>query len=201
MQYLKDDVKQKIIESALAQFKEKGYSGASMRVIASNAGIVSGNIYRYFKNKEDLFNSAVEPVYELVKGIELLLKKSSEDAIQSAGSGNFETVREVTMKILEIFSGYVTELLVLINKSQGTKYAGTKENIKSLLSGVIKKTYVIQSINGDEINGDFMIYVLSSSYIDGFNLILTSNADDEKRIKEMVNSWINIIFCDLQNRI
>ena len=32
---------------------------SSMRVIAHNAGIVMGNIYRYFKNKEALFKYTV----------------------------------------------------------------------------------------------------------------------------------------------
>ncbi|MEH6938307.1 TetR/AcrR family transcriptional regulator, partial [Bacillus sp. JJ664] len=64
MQILKEDIKNRIIAAALEEFKEQGYLGASIRNIASNAGIALGTIYKYFKNKEDLFNSLVEPVYK-----------------------------------------------------------------------------------------------------------------------------------------
>ena len=45
----------KIVRAAHALFLEKGYSGASMRLIASRAGIALGGIYNHFSCKEDIF--------------------------------------------------------------------------------------------------------------------------------------------------
>ena len=64
MQYLKNDVREKILKAAIAEFKENGYANASIRNIAVNAHISLGNIYRYFTNKEALYCAVVEPLME-----------------------------------------------------------------------------------------------------------------------------------------
>lgn len=55
MQTLKEEVRKKILKSARKEFLKHGYNGASMRRIAKSAGYTVGNIYRYYKGKEDLF--------------------------------------------------------------------------------------------------------------------------------------------------
>ena len=48
MQYLKKEIKDRILASAVDEFKEHGFANASIRNIANNAEISLGNIYRYF---------------------------------------------------------------------------------------------------------------------------------------------------------
>ena len=50
MQYLKEDIQEKILHIAEEVFSEKGYKDASMREIASRTGITVSNIYHYFTN-------------------------------------------------------------------------------------------------------------------------------------------------------
>lgn len=64
MQYLKNDVREKILAAAINEFKENGYANASIRNIAVNANISLGNIYRYFTNKEALYCAVVEPLMD-----------------------------------------------------------------------------------------------------------------------------------------
>ena len=45
MQYLKDEVKSRIISSALKEFHDKGFLDASMRRIAKEANVAIGNVY------------------------------------------------------------------------------------------------------------------------------------------------------------
>ena len=45
MQYLKEDIQEKILHIAEEVFSEKGYKDASMREIASRTGITVSNIY------------------------------------------------------------------------------------------------------------------------------------------------------------
>jgi len=65
-QYLKDNLKSKIIDAAKIEFVLKGYEKASMRAIARGAGMTAGNLYRYFKNKEQLYRYFVDPVFDKV---------------------------------------------------------------------------------------------------------------------------------------
>ncbi len=46
--------KEKILLAALALFNEKGTKGVSTNHIAKAAGVSPGNLYYYFKNKEDI---------------------------------------------------------------------------------------------------------------------------------------------------
>lgn len=48
-----------IIDAGLLEFAENGFAGTRLEDVAARAGVVKGTIYRYFKNKEDLFQAAV----------------------------------------------------------------------------------------------------------------------------------------------
>lgn len=48
------DKRQLIMDSALALFKERGYTNTRIIDIAENAGIGKGTVYAYFKSKEEL---------------------------------------------------------------------------------------------------------------------------------------------------
>lgn len=64
MQYIKESLRKRILETALEEFDEKGYDGASMRAIAQQAGTSPGNLYRYFRSKDDLYASCLMPVLD-----------------------------------------------------------------------------------------------------------------------------------------
>lgn len=48
------DKEQRILESAVKIFSEKGFSAATTSEIAKGAGIAEGTIFRYFKTKKDI---------------------------------------------------------------------------------------------------------------------------------------------------
>ena len=65
--------RERILDSALMLFSEKGYDGVGVDLIAENAGIKGPSLYRHFKGKEDILNSLIEKVggyYELNFGSE-----------------------------------------------------------------------------------------------------------------------------------
>jgi AcrR family transcriptional regulator len=51
--------KEKILEAALGVFSDKGFYVATVDEIAEQAGVGKGTLYRYFANKEALFNELV----------------------------------------------------------------------------------------------------------------------------------------------
>lgn len=64
MQYIKEPLRKRLLEIALDEFDQKGYDGASMRTIAEGAGTSLGNIYRYFRNKDDLYANCLRPIID-----------------------------------------------------------------------------------------------------------------------------------------
>lgn len=80
----KIDVKEKIVDAALATFSKNGYDRTRMDDIAEAANVSKGTLYLYFKNKEELFFAISERnIRELKEQLSTLLTKS-EDLISSA---------------------------------------------------------------------------------------------------------------------
>ena len=65
------ETKKKLLECAMREFSEKGYMKASLRNICKEAGVTTGALYFFFKDKEDLFGNLVSDVlYGLNKTID-----------------------------------------------------------------------------------------------------------------------------------
>lgn len=58
---------EKVLFFGKQEFLRKGFQNASLRNIASAAGMTTGAIYTYFKDKNALFEAIVSPVCEQVK--------------------------------------------------------------------------------------------------------------------------------------
>ncbi len=52
---LPEEKRARIVDVALTEFAEKGYTGASITGIVAAAGIAKGSFYQYFEDKDDLY--------------------------------------------------------------------------------------------------------------------------------------------------
>lgn len=202
MQYLKESVKNNIINSAVEEFRKNGYNGASMRNIASKANIVSGNIYRYFKNKEDLFDSTVGYVYdEVSQVIKRIDKEISDLSSASTDIHSMDVLKEICESVAQISSKHALELYILLDKSDGTKYAECKSEISHIVFETLQKLYLAEkSQKGLELADNFMLQVLSSSFVDGMCLILKSGKSSDE-MKTLIYNWMKLTFLDIDKRL
>jgi AcrR family transcriptional regulator len=51
MQFAKDEIRDRIIDAARAEFLEKGFERVSIRTITARARTAKSNLYNYFKDK------------------------------------------------------------------------------------------------------------------------------------------------------
>lgn len=58
-QTLKPEVRERILAEATRAFVQHGYRGARLQDIAAAAGIATGNLYRYYRDKDALFDAIV----------------------------------------------------------------------------------------------------------------------------------------------
>ena len=56
--------RRRIMDSALAEFAEKGYGGSSVNTICTAQGISKGIVYHYFENKDELYLACVEECFQ-----------------------------------------------------------------------------------------------------------------------------------------
>lgn len=102
MQYLKKEIRERILTAAVEEFKTHGYSDASIRNIANNAEISLGNVYRYFTNKEALYFAVINPFMESIK-----------QYIEKDFSFQGKTMREVADTLLAFLVQYSDEILII----------------------------------------------------------------------------------------
>ena len=58
-QTLKTEVRERIVAEATRAFATAGYRGARLQDIAQAAGVATGNLYRYYRDKDALFDAIV----------------------------------------------------------------------------------------------------------------------------------------------
>ena len=58
--------KKKVLMAALKLFSEKGVDRTSTAEIAKESGMSEGTIFKYYKSKENLLNSIVDPLLKVV---------------------------------------------------------------------------------------------------------------------------------------
>ncbi|MDF2989113.1 MAG: transcriptional regulator [Eubacterium sp.] len=206
MPYLKEEVKEKILASAIVKFKEQGYAGASMRQIASSAGVSLGNVYRYFENKDALFNAIVEPVYKsyiaFIHDIDNLIADDVNTLKEDpSDTSNIAEINEIKDKLLEICEEHYTELLIILDKSAGTKYEDAKQALIMLLDKILTKKFLpFMKQEGLSTLSDDVTYIFSASFIESICIIFRKY-EAGSQIRLLVERFISLFFNDLEKRI
>lgn len=200
MQVLKDYVRNNILSSARNEFLEKGYTKASMRDIAVNAGITVGNIYRYYESKEYLFESIVEPTYveisDLFKSIELNEAVKAEQYDYLAFRNTF------TDHLMKIVRDNKEELMILIKCSEGTRYKNAKSHFAELVEIKVNK-YVLEAVKskGAKVDQQMVSRVISKSVVDGLTeVILHNGLQDMNRLENDVKVLMDLYFNNIVGR-
>ena len=202
------ETKERLIESARAEFSEKGYTKASLRKICADAGVTTGALYFFFKDKEDLFAAIVEQPFDELKKI-LLGHFSTEMEIplseiyEHINSGHDELSATL---IHQLYANY-DAFMLLLTKSQGTRF----ERCVDEMVDMTDKTYramaenMVRQLPNKQINS-YMLHWLSHMIIDAFIHLLTHEPNEKKAVGIMsrimnfyVSSWVGLVFEDKKN--
>lgn len=191
MQYLKDEVKNRIIAMAMEEFYDKGFLQASMRDISKNAGVAIGNVYRYFKSKEDMFNEIVGPAYQCFFEMGKIYKEEM---------CSVSIIEDVVTNIVGVMKEYKTQILIMVDKSKGTKYEGFKEELIRIAEKVLKEDLLPKfQKKSIEIKDPFIFHVIASTFIEGLFIILRKYKDGEE-IRYLIRQLMILHFDDLDKR-
>jgi AcrR family transcriptional regulator len=182
VQILKDETTIKIFEAAQKEFLIHGFKGAKVRDIAKGAGIPVGLIYSYYESKETLFEKIVDPMY---KRFEDLLTKDSHET-NGNESRQDQTLFDELKQLLYIFRENREAFLILIDKSEGTKYENVKRDIISMMEAHIK-TGLLTKVKDENKNIDNLFFhILAVNFIESI-FEIGRHYKDEKWAEEMLN--------------
>ncbi|MGG1519153.1 helix-turn-helix domain-containing protein [Paenibacillus oryzisoli] len=191
MQILKDEVKRSICTAALAEFKQHGFLKASMRQIAEAAGMTPGNIYRYFKSKEDLFGELLQPVYEELTMAMGTIKQEIDGSLCVEVKDHLSFLRQIDATLIRLFRESSTELNILLNLSEGSEYRAVKGDLVTLVNQIMLDVYGTMS----EVPGTLSpreqasARMVASTIMESICLILRENEDGDM-IKMLVDELL-----------
>ena len=164
-----EEFDEKILACAKAEFLEKGYTDASIRTIAQNAGVSTSTIYTRYSDKEGLFRFLVEPA---ANGMKELLRQSLS---------SFSSFEVVIAYIYEYFS----EFKLLITGAPGNYYQEFLEGLVELDTDCTKK-FLIQvgskALSEGRITDGFL-HVVSSAFYSGIFEVVIHNMPMEEAKK------------------
>ena len=122
-QYPKDEVRDRIVDAALAVFAEEGYGAATIARIAAAAGVSTGNVYRYFENKRALFDAALPEAFPRQL---LALVRARVEALQGVDDvrtlGPEARYRAISEELLRFAIENRLRVVLLLGKADGTEY-------------------------------------------------------------------------------
>lgn len=100
-----DERRQEILDGAIKLFSEKGYDRTSISDIATYLGISQGLCYRYFKSKEEIFESAIDEYAQSIADEMIRIIVSPDMTIEEkiAGQGNFRDLEKKKISYYKFF--------------------------------------------------------------------------------------------------
>ncbi|MBN2286265.1 MAG: TetR/AcrR family transcriptional regulator [Tissierellales bacterium] len=183
-QVLKEEVRNSILNSAIKIFKQNDYSKSSMNHIAENAGISVGNIYRYFKNKEELFDVIVRDLAEKVMSI--MDKCKNVETIDEV----FDVLKEAIDEFVTLYESNEDIFVILIQATDHLKKKYDVENsmvqyLSLNLNNIARNFCQHKDINEEDLIN--LCTTLSVSLTKGVNFIMLSDGSTTVMKKRLYN--------------
>jgi AcrR family transcriptional regulator len=135
MQVLKKEVRSAIIKAAVNEFFEKSYHGTSMRAVAQRANISVGNVYRYYKNKQSLFEEIAQPVISELTSLFTIPEENGEPISLDLG------LKILKERFVQLLINNRKSILILYDGSERTPYSNFKDEWKNMIS-VLFSSYI-----------------------------------------------------------
>lgn len=183
----RDEIRKKIVNEAFTIFLEKGFEGTTMDDVAARLSVSKPAIYRYFKNKEDLFFVALG---ELVmnESNEIVSSSFSSDNLIEGSSAFFDAFLDINQK----YAAIRKDVLNIIAKNEAfqgeiQKFQDTgQQTLQRFFEEQKKKGHIHPNI--DEKDLSLACNALITGLMD--NIVLGMDPAEGKRI------WLSV-FADL----
>lgn len=192
MQYKKEAMRDSILKAAEDEFFERGYEGASIRNICERAGTSVGNLYRYFENRESLFDAIVGDVFREIRYI------IEEQAFDSPELGSIKDIAaHIGDKLFQNYRSSEKKFLILLDRSEGSGYGDVKAEFARILTSRINK----ETFGGaDTPEATFMSNMLANGALEAIYNIMRGGYSDED-MKMLFEKVLMFYYYDLRHKV
>lgn len=192
-QSLKPEIRQAIIEESKKEFLEWGYKDASLRRIAKRSNIAVGNLYHYFKNKQDINETIVEPVLtklnEMIKTTfdENIDIKSTKFKFDLNEKKLIKVVEEVSEQLVDIYEDNKEEFNILFLDTEVTE--DLIDWFTSLLLHLIEKKIVLPGFKKEK---ELFARSFAMSIVSGVKELFKVHEIKSDNLKIMLRTYLKL---------
>ena len=194
MQVKKESIKNRILQAARREFRDKNYEKASIRTIAEKAGVTPSNIYNYFENKDELFRTILQPLINKIEVGKKALNKFEFDREPEAHE-DLDSHHEIIIDSARIVEENREDLKLLVFKSKGSSLENFLDSLTNWFAEEFKKSLPEKAQY--EIDG-FLVHVMSSIWFNSIREILMHDIKGE-RMMNIAEDLMTFIFTGWRN--
>lgn len=125
--------RQEVLDVALRLFSEKGYHNVSMHAIAKEAEFAIGTLYKFFRNKEDLYKALILQLSDRFY--------AAITAVIEADAPDLERLRAYVRVKGELFRDNVTAIRLYFAETRGARFnvmAGAERVIRERRRNILQ---------------------------------------------------------------
>lgn len=160
-----------ILEVGKQEFLEKGFLGASMRNIASRLSVTTGALYRYYTDKESIFDALVK---EAAETLEQKYREMQQQFAMQPVQKQVQKLPEVSEEghdwMIEYIYDHLDAFKLIICHSNGTKYEHYLDTLIEIevnaSLGLIEKLKEAGGYHPEPLNED-IIHMIASGMFNG----------------------------------
>ena len=186
-QYAKDDIRQRIVDAARDEFLEKGFERASVRTITAKAKTAKSNLYNYFKDKNDLFCSVLEPTTARIReGLEMAKQFNTPKGVDEY---TIESQMHVAGIVMRFVAENLSDVKLLLFKAQGSSLENYKYGLlEAFTDNMMNWTKSIKS--GKEISRLFVRSICSFYLNLVEQMILNGEKEDVQKFMQEIARFV-----------
>ena len=197
------ETRKHLLECAKKEFLEKGYMKASLRNICKEAGVTTGALYFFFKDKEDLFAALVEgPLQQLYLAMEEhyaaeMRNETQVTRLELQNNGDLETSREIIRQMYANRDAF----LLLLTKAQGSRFENSADEIVDISEQQYRRLCdMVTNATGKPRIDDYMTHWMAHIMVDTFVHLFLHEPEESVALKHvdaltmyLIRGWIGMM--------
>ena len=197
------ETRQHLLECAKKEFLEKGYMKASLRNICKEAGVTTGALYFFFKDKEDLLAALVEePLQQLYVVMEEhyateMRNETQVAQLELADNRDLEASREIIRRMYENRDVF----LLLLTKSQGSRFENCLDEVVDISEQQYRRLCdMVTDATGRPRVDDYMTHWMAHIMVDTFVHLFLHEEEESVALKHvdaltryLIRGWMGMV--------
>ncbi len=127
-----------ILETALRLFSKQGYRGTSIREIAEEAGISTGNVYHHFPDKEALFRTLLDQYWAAIDSPDFPFNRA---LAAGAFPNDLEALARAAEESVREYRHYVALIYVDVVEFEGTHIRKFYSEMSNRFASFLRKKF------------------------------------------------------------